>query len=63
MEFTENIIETKTEDVIELIKEDHYVDARKVLITLNAADIGLLFDEIPKEKILRVFRMLPKTFG
>ena len=63
MEFTENIIETKTEDVIELIKEDHYVDARKVLITLNAADIGLLFDEIPKEKILRVFRMLPKTLA
>lgn len=63
MELTENIIENKTEDVIELIKEGHYVDARKVLITLNAADIGLLFDEIPKEKILKIFRMLPKTLA
>lgn len=63
MEFTENIIETKTEDVIELIEQDRYFDARKILITLNAADIGLLFEEIPKEKILRVFRTLPKTLA
>ena len=67
MEFTENItetiIETKTEDVIGLIEQDHYVDARKILITMNEADIALLFEEIPEEKILRVFRMLPKTLA
>ena len=63
MEITENIIETKTEDVIELIEQDHYVDARKILITMNEADIALLFEEIPEEKILRVFRMLPKTLA
>jgi len=71
MEFTENItennleniIETKTEDVIELIEQDHYVDARKILITMNEADIALLFEEIPDEKILRTFRMLPKTMA
>ncbi len=60
---TENIIETKTEDVIELIQQDHYVDARKILVTMNEADIALLFEEIPEEKILRVFRMLPKTLA
>ena len=71
MEFTENItennleniIETKTEDVIELIEQDHYVDARKILITMNEADIALLFEEIPDEKILRTFRMLPKSMA
>ncbi len=67
MEPTENIIETiietKTEDVIELIEQDHYVDARKILITMNAVDIGLLFDDIPKEKLVRVFRMLPKNLA
>lgn len=67
MEITENIIETiietKTEDVIELIEQDHYVDARKILITMNEADIALLFEEIPEEKILRVFRMLPKNLA
>ena len=67
MEFTENIteniIETKTEDVIELIEKDHYVDARKILITMNEADIALLFEEIPEEKVLRVFRMLPKNLA
>jgi len=63
MELTENIIETKTEDVIELIEQDHYVDARKILITMNEADIALLFEEIPEEKILRVFRMLPKNLA
>ena len=60
---TENIIETKTEDVIELIEQDHYVDARKILITMNEADIALLFEEIPEEKVLRVFRMLPKNLA
>ena len=60
---TENIIELKTEDVIELVCADHYVDARKILVTMNEADIALLFEEIPEEKILRVFRMLPKTLA
>ena len=60
---TENIIEIKTEDVIELVRADRYVDARKILVTMNEADIALLFEEIPEEKILRVFRMLPKTLA
>ncbi len=60
---TENIIEIKTEDVMELVRTDHYVDARKILVTMNEADIALLFEEIPEEKILRVFRMLPKTLA
>ncbi|MBQ3118339.1 MAG: magnesium transporter [Clostridia bacterium] len=60
---TENIIELKTEDVIELVCADHYVDARKILVTMNEADIALLFEEIPEEKILRVFRMLPKNLA
>ena len=60
---TENIVEIKTEDVIELVSCDHYVDARKILVTMNEADIALLFEEIPEEKILRVFRMLPKTLA
>ncbi len=30
---------------------------------MNEADIALLFEEIPEEKILRVFRMLPKTLA
>lgn len=67
MEITENIIETiietKTEDIIELIEQDRYIDARKILVTMNAVDIGLLFDEIPKEKTVRVFRMLPKNLA
>lgn len=63
MELTENIIVAKTEDVIELIEQDRYFDARKVMITMNAVDIGLLFDEIPNEKLVRVFRMLPKNLA
>lgn len=67
MEITENIsentIETKTEDIIEFIQQDSYVNARTILITMNPVDIGLLFDEIPKEKLLRVFRMLPKNLA
>ena len=66
MEITENlenIIENKIDDVIELINNERYVDARNVLTTMNAVDIVLLFEEIPKEKFLRVFRMLPKNLA
>ncbi len=63
MDITEIIIENKTEDVIQLIENDRYVDARKILINMNEVDIGLLFDEIPEDKMLRVFRMLPKNLA
>ncbi len=63
MDILENIIETKTEDVLELIQSDRYAAARSILIEMNEVDIGLLFDEIPEEKMLRVFRMLPKDLA
>ena len=63
MDIIENIIETKTEDVLELIQSDRYAAARSILIDMNEVDIGLLFDEIPEEKMLRVFRMLPKDLA
>ena len=63
VETIEDIIETKTEDVIEFVKKDNFAAARAILITMNAADISLLFDEIPEEKYLRVFRVLPKNLA
>lgn len=63
MDILENIIETKTEDVLELIQNDRYAAARSILIDMNEVDIGLLFEEIPEEKMLRVFRMLPKDLA
>jgi len=63
MDIIENIIEAKTEDVLELIENDRYAAARNILIDMNEVDIGLLFEEIPETKMLRVFRMLPKNLA
>lgn len=49
--------------VIAMIEEGRLKSAREEIITMDAADIGLLLDEISREQMLRVFRMLPKTLA
>ena len=49
--------------VIALIEDGRLKAAREEIITMDAADIGLLLDEISREQMLRVFRMLPKTLA
>lgn len=62
MEFIENITD-EMENIIDLIENGKLIKAREKIITMDAVDIELLLDEIPREKMLRVFRMLPKTLA
>ncbi len=62
MDFEEILTEEK-ENITELIENGRFVQARNKILTMDAVDIELLFDEIPREKMLRVFRMLPKTLA
>ena len=49
------------EDVLEtFLNEKKYATLRDVLATMNPADIALLFEDMPVEKLPVLFRLLPK---
>ncbi|NEZ46916.1 magnesium transporter [Clostridium niameyense] len=48
------------ERILDLIEDSKYVEARNELIKLNNADIASLLEEIQQEKMLILFRILPK---
>lgn len=52
-----------TEKILDLVKRGEYGEARKELINLNAVDIAQLFEEISQEKLLIIFRILPKDLA
>ena len=60
MDFKETL-KDDMETIIDLIEDGKLIKAREKIITMDAVDIELLLDEIPREKMLRVFRMLPTT--
>ncbi len=51
------------EEILTLIENKEFVKLRSTLSEMNAADIGLLFDEIPEEYVLSIFRLLPKELA
>ena len=55
------------EQIIELIKNNRFSAARKLLLEMNAVDIAIMFEEILEEEetdcLLKLFRMLPKTIA
>ena len=48
------------EKILELLKDRKFYELKELLETLNPADIASLFDDIPMEEVLIVFRLLPK---
>lgn len=50
-------------DILNLIKEGKYVQARKEIINKNIVDIAHLFEEIEHKSLLIMFRMLPKDMA
>lgn len=48
------------EYIIELIEQNKLLAARQQLIELNVVDIEQVLEEIAQDKMLRLFRMLPK---
>ncbi|WIV13353.1 magnesium transporter [Proteiniborus sp. MB09-C3] len=51
------------EKVLELIRENKLMQARNELIDMNAVDIAQLLDETNQEKMLIIFRILPKDIS
>lgn len=48
------------EKILRLLNERRFYELKKFLETLNPNDIAPLFDEIPMEDVLIIFRLLPK---
>ena len=48
------------EKILELLKDRKFYELKELLETLNPADIASLFDDIPMEEVLIVFRLLSK---
>ncbi|HPC99911.1 MAG TPA: magnesium transporter [Acetivibrio sp.] len=48
------------EKILALIEQGKYADARKEIVEMNVVDIAQLFEELDRQKLLVVFRILPK---
>ncbi|MBE7023270.1 MAG: magnesium transporter [Clostridia bacterium] len=51
------------EEILTLIENKEFVKLRSTLSEMNAPDIAVMFDEIPEEFIIRLFRLLPKELA
>lgn len=51
------------DEILTLIENKDFFRLRSTLSEMNAPDIALIFDEIPEESILRIFRLLPKELA
>ncbi len=51
------------EEILTLIENKEFVRLRSTLSEMNAPDIAAMFDEIPEEYNLRLFRLLPKELA
>ncbi len=49
--------------IFQLIEENKLIEARQKLIELNEVDIEQILEELPQDKMLRLFRMLPKEIA
>ena len=49
--------------VSSLVDAKKYATIRDILSTMNAADIALLFDDLPSQMIPLLFRLLPKELA
>ncbi|WP_070000083.1 magnesium transporter [Cellulosilyticum sp. I15G10I2] len=51
------------EQVLQLIEEKKFIEARQELNRKNVVDIAMLFEEMSKENVVKVFRVLPKDIA
>jgi len=52
-----------SEMILELINQGKYNEAKKEIVTMNVVDIAQLFEEINRQKLLVMFRILPKEIA
>ena len=51
------------DDILELIEQSRYADARNELIKLNAVDDAQVLEEVHQQNVLIMFRILPKEIA
>ena len=51
------------EKVLQLIEENKFIEVRRELERKNVVDIATLFEELNKENVVKVFRLLPKDIA
>ncbi|MBQ7097099.1 MAG: magnesium transporter [Clostridia bacterium] len=51
------------EEILTLIENKEFVRLRSTLSEMNAPDLAVIFEEVPQEHILRLFRFLPKELA
>ncbi|MBR4906150.1 MAG: magnesium transporter, partial [Clostridia bacterium] len=49
--------------ITSLIESKKYATLRDILVTMNAADIAALFEDLEPEMLPRLFRLLPKELA
>lgn len=50
-------------EILELIGEKKYLNAREEIVKLNSVDIAMILEEIDKKNMLTLFRLLPKNIA
>ena len=60
MDIEELTIDEITEKISNLFEEKKYSQIKESVAAMNSADIALIFEEIPEDKRLLLFRLLPK---
>lgn len=63
MEHNDILLEDVAEAVSSLLDEKKFVEARELLVDLNAADIAQMFDDLDETETLLTFRLLPKELA
>ena len=51
------------DEILELLETKQYTNLRQYLAEMNHADIAVLMEELPKEEMLKTFRILPKDMA
>jgi len=51
------------EIILSLIEQGKYADVRKEIVEMNVVDIAQLLEELDKQKLLVIFRILPKDIA
>lgn len=51
------------DEILTLIENKEFFKLRSTLSDMNAPDIALIFEELPEEYLLRLFRLLPKELA
>ncbi|MCD8239613.1 MAG: magnesium transporter [Clostridiales bacterium] len=55
--------ENRFEELLELVKEKKFVQLKKILIEMNEVDVAEFICEAEEEKMVIIFRMLPKDIS